>query len=90
MRIYISGPITGTKDYKERFASLDASFKDRMIQIDNLNRHISDEKKEKLLSNYFAYFKINANIAHNIKNAKKMEVTCIYSFHPMEVGDTSV
>ena len=57
-----------TEYYKERFASLDASFKDRMIQIDNLNRHLRDEKKEKLLSNYFAYFKINANIAHDMKN----------------------
>lgn len=58
-----------TEYYKERFASLDASFKDRMIQIDGLNSQLRDEKKEKLLNNYFAYFKINATITHDIKDA---------------------
>lgn len=56
-----------TEYYRERFASLDASFKG-MIKIDELNSHLRDDKKEKLLRNYLTYFEINATIVHDIKD----------------------
>lgn len=58
-----------TEYYKERFASLEASFKDRMLKIEGLNEHFRDEEKQKLLRNYFAYFKIKANINRHVEDA---------------------
>ncbi len=58
-----------TDYYKERFASLDAAFKDRMLKIEGLNEHFRDEEKQKLLRNYFAYFKIKANINRHVEDA---------------------
>lgn len=58
-----------TEYYKERFASLDAAFKDRMLRIEGLNEHLGDEDKQKLLRNYLGYFRIKANIEHHIEDA---------------------
>lgn len=57
-----------TEYYQERFASLDASFKDRMIKIEELNEHFRDEEKQKLLRNYLMYFKIKASINRYVED----------------------
>jgi len=51
-----------TEYYQERFASFDAAFNDRMLKIEELNKHFSDKEKKKLLKNYMTYFKIKADI----------------------------
>ena len=56
-----------TEYYQERFASLDAAFKDRMIRIKELNKHFEDREKQKLLSNYLTYFNINASINQDVE-----------------------
>ncbi len=58
-----------TEYYKERFGSLDAAFKDRMLRIEDLNEHLNDEEKQKLLRNYLGYFHINAQINQHVKDA---------------------
>lgn len=58
-----------TEYYNERFSALDAAFKGRMLKIENLNKHFSDEEKRKLLQNYLSYFNIKANIHHYVENA---------------------
>ena len=58
-----------TEYYIERFASLDVAFKDRMLKIEGPNEQFRDEEKQKLLRNYFAYFKIKANITPPVKDA---------------------
>jgi len=58
-----------TEYYKERFATLDTAFHARMLKIENLNVHFSDEEKQKLLQNYLTYFNIKASIHHYIEDA---------------------
>lgn len=56
-----------TEYYAERFSSLDAVFVDRMIKIEDLNKHLHDEERERLLENYFEYFKITIQLSHHVK-----------------------
>lgn len=58
-----------TEYYKERFASLDGAFKDKMIKIEELNEHFRDKEKQKLLQNYLTYFNIKANISKYVEDA---------------------
>ena len=41
--------MTNREYYREKFVNLDAAFKDRIIRIEELNEHLRDEEKEKLL-----------------------------------------
>lgn len=58
-----------TEYYQERFATLDAAFKDRMIKIKELNEHFRDDEKQKLLRNYLNYFEIKANLEDYVEDA---------------------
>lgn len=57
-----------TEYYQEKFATVDAAFKDKMLKIDGLNEHFRDEEKKKLLKNYLTYFNIKADIAHYVED----------------------
>ena len=53
--------------YKECFNTLDDAFKDRMIKIENLNQHLDEDERRRLLGNYFRYFNITAQLNHHIE-----------------------
>lgn len=53
--------------YKEFFTDFDNAFKNCMLKIDNLNRYLEEEKKQRLLQKYLQYFNINADIADNVR-----------------------
>lgn len=56
-----------TEYYDECFNLLDVAFKDRMIKIENLNQHLDEDERRRLLDNYFHYFNITAQLYHHIE-----------------------
>lgn len=52
--------------YKERFAVIENMFGHKMQKIENINKHLDQEEKEKLLNNYLTYFNIKADVNEQI------------------------
>lgn len=52
--------------YKEFFTDFDATFKERMLKMESINKHHNEEEQWRLIRNYLQYFKINANISEHI------------------------
>lgn len=77
-----------TEYYKEKFVSLDAAFKDRMMKIDGLNEYFRDEEKQKLLKNYLTYFKIKAHISQHVGNALCEDLLLLRIFSEANQGKT--
>ena len=77
-----------TEYYQEQFASLDASFKERMIKIEGLNKHLNDEEKNKLLQNYLTYFGIKASIDDYVKDALCNDLLLLRIFSEANQGKT--
>lgn len=77
-----------TEYYKERFASLDAAFNDRMLKIEGLNEHFREEEEQKLLHNYLEYFRIKANITHHVKEALCEDLLLLRIFSEANQGRT--
>lgn len=77
-----------TEYYQERFASLDAAFKSRMIKIEGLNEHFRDEEKKKLLRNYLTYFDVRANLTHYVEDALCNDLLLLRIFCEANQGKT--
>ena len=56
-----------TEYYKECFTTFDDAFKDKMIKIGELNKHLDDDERGRLLDNYLRYFKITAQFEHHVQ-----------------------
>ena len=56
-----------TEYYRECFSTFDDAFKDKMIKIGDLNKHLDEEERRRLLDNYLRYFKITAQIEHHVQ-----------------------
>lgn len=52
--------------YKELFTDFDATFKDRMLKMENLNKHHNEDEQRRLIQNYFQYFNIRAVISEHV------------------------
>lgn len=57
-----------TEYYKECFSSFDSTFEGRMLKIENLNMHLHDDEKERLLDNYIQHFNISVGLSDHIKD----------------------
>ena len=77
-----------TEYYQERFATLDAAFKDRMIKIKELNEHFRDEEKQKLLRNYLNYFEIKANVVDYVEDDLCKDLLLLRIFCEANQGKT--
>ena len=56
-----------TEYYKECFTTFDDAFKDKMIKIGDLNKHLDEDERGRLLDNYLRYFKITAQFGHHVQ-----------------------
>lgn len=77
-----------TEYYIEKFASVDAAFKDRILKVEGLNEHFRDEEKKKLLKNYLTYFNIKADIAHYVEDALCNDLLLLRIFCEANHGKT--
>ena len=57
--------------YKEFFADFDAVFGNRMLKMENINKHYNKSEQRRLIDNYLQYFNIHAIIPEHI-----VEVLC--------------
>lgn len=55
--------------YKEFFTDFDAAFKDRMLKMENLNKHYNEDEQRRLIQNYLQYFNIHAVISEYVTKA---------------------
>ena len=77
-----------TEYYKEKFATVDAAFKGRILKIEELNEHLGDEEKQKLLQNYLTYFKISADLHHYVEEALCDDLLLLRIFCEANKGKT--
>lgn len=56
-----------TEYYKECFTTFDDAFKDKMIKMGDLNKHLDEDERGRLLDNYLRYFKITAQFGHHVQ-----------------------
>lgn len=56
-----------TEYYKECFSTFDDAFEDKMIKIDNLNKHFDEEERIRLLNNYLRYFNITTQFEQSVQ-----------------------
>ena len=56
-----------TEYYKECFSTYDDAFKDKMIKIENLNKHFDEDEKIRLLDNYLRYFNITTQFEPSVQ-----------------------
>jgi hypothetical protein len=77
-----------TEYYKEKFATVDADFKGRILKIEELNEHLGDEEKQKLLQNYLTYFKISADLHHYVEEALCDDLLLLRIFCEANKGKT--
>lgn len=56
-----------TEYYKECFSTIDDAFKDKMIKIEDLNKHFDEDERIRLLDNYLRYFNITAQFENSVQ-----------------------
>lgn len=56
-----------TEYYKECFSTFDDAFKDKMIKIEDLNKHFDEDERIRLLDNYLRYFNITAQFKNSVQ-----------------------
>lgn len=56
-----------TEYYKEYFSTFDDAFKDKMIKIEDLNKHFDEDERIRLLDNYLRYFNITTQFEQSVQ-----------------------